>query len=171
MGSNSIGVVAFVLCVPVVGVMAMKEKLENWNEIRKCENEKCGFMAKASLEYLFEVAEEQNLKSLVVEQLKEARVCPEKVANRIPELIKADRISCQKLLNDNSSQKEIDVYRPINERSFQLGRKMAVFGIQEVSIMDVSCDDLELRADRVLPFGSDAFTTVHRGTLKMRKDE
>ena len=46
---------------------------------------------------------------------------------------------------------------------------MAVFGIQEVSIMDVSCDDLELRADRVLPFGSDAFTTVHRGTLKMRK--
>ena len=34
---------------------------------RKCENEKCGFMAKASLEYLFEVAEEQNLKSLVVE--------------------------------------------------------------------------------------------------------
>ena len=48
---------------------------------------------------------------------------------------------------------------------------MAVFGIQEVSIMDVSCDDLELRADRVLPFGSDAFTTVHRGTLKMRKDE
>ena len=92
MGSNSIGVVAFVLCVPVVGVMAMKEKLENWNEIRKCENEKCGFMVKASLEYLFEVAEEQNLKSLVVEQLKEARVCPEKVANRIPELIKADRI-------------------------------------------------------------------------------
>ena len=149
--------------------MAMKEKLENWNEIRKCE--KCGFMAKASLEYLFEVAEEQNLKSLVVEQLKEARVCPQKVANRIPELIKADRISCQKLPNDNSSQKEIDVYRPINERSFQLGRKMAVLGIQEVSIMDVSCDDLELRADRVLPFGSDAVTTVHRGTLKMRKDE
>ena len=76
--------VAFVLCVPVVGVMAMKEKLENLNEIRKCENEKCGFMAKVSLEDFFEVAEEQNLKSVVVEQLKEARVCLEKVANRIP---------------------------------------------------------------------------------------
>ena len=49
---------------------------------------------------------------------------------------------------------------------------MAVFDIQEVSIMDISCDDLELRADKISPLGRDAFTTVHRGTLKMRrKDE
>ena len=75
-------------------------------------------MGKASLEYLFEAAKRQNLKSLVVEQLNEARVCLEKVANRIPELIKADKIFCQKLTNDNSSQKELDVYRPIHGKSF-----------------------------------------------------
>ena len=146
-----IGVVAFVLSVPVVGVVAMKEKLGNWNKIRKYENDKCGFMAKASLEYLLEAAKKQNLKSLVVEQLKEARVCLEQVVNCIPELIKADRILCQKLTSDSSSQKELDIYRPIHERSLQLRRKMAVFGIQEVSIMDVSCDDLELRADKISP--------------------
>ena len=129
-----IGVVAFVLSVPVVGVVAMKEKLGNWNKIRKYENDKCGFMAKASLEYRLEAAKKQNLKSLVVEQLKEARVCLEQVVNRIPELIKADRILCQKLTNDSSSQKELDINRPIHERSLQLRRKMAVFGIQEVSI-------------------------------------
>ena len=167
-----IGVVAFVLSVPVVGVVAMKEKLGNWNKIRKYENDKCGFMAKASLEYLLEATKKQNLKSLVVEQLKEARICLEQVVNRIPELIKADRILCQKLTNDSSSQKELDIYRPIHERSLQLRRKMAFFGIQEVSIMDISCDDLELRADKISPLGRDAFTTVHRGTLKMRrKDE
>ena len=77
-------------------------------------------MAKASLESLFEAAKEQNLKSLVVEQLKAARVCLEKVANRIVELIKANRIFCQKLTNDNSSQKELDVYRPIHGKNFQL---------------------------------------------------
>ena len=104
----------------------------------------------------------------MVEQLNEARVCLEKVANRIPELIKADKIFCQKLTNDNSSQKELDVYRPINGKSFQLGRKMAVFGIQEVSIMDISCDDLELRDDRISPFGSDALNNAHGGTLKTR---
>ena len=129
----------------------MKEKLGNWNKIRKYENDKCGFMAKASLEYLLEAAKKQNLKSLVVEQLKEARVCLEQVVNRIPELIKANRILCQKLTNDSSSQKKLDIYRPIHERSLQLRRKMAVFGIQEVSIMDVSCDDLELRADKISP--------------------
>ena len=125
-------------------------------------------MEKASLEYLFEAAKEQNLKSLVVEQLNEARVCLEKVANRIPEIIKADKIFCQKLTNDNSSQKEQDVYRPIHGKSFQLGRKMAVFGIQEVSIMDISCDDLELRDDRISPLGSDALNNGHGGTLKTR---
>ena len=65
--------VTFVLSVPVVGVVAMKEKLGNWNKIRQYENDKCSFMAKATLEYLLEAAKKQNLKSLVVEQLKEAR--------------------------------------------------------------------------------------------------
>ena len=34
-----IGVISFVLCVPVVGVVVMKEKLGNWNTTRKCEND------------------------------------------------------------------------------------------------------------------------------------
>ena len=87
-------------------------------------------MAKTSLEHLLEAAKKQNLKSLVVEQLKEARFCLEQVVNRTPELINADRILCQKLTNDSSSQKELDIYRLIHERSLQLRRKMAVFGIQ-----------------------------------------
>ena len=51
-------------------------------------------MEKTSLEHLLEAAKKQNLKSLVVEQLKEARFCLEQVVNRTPELIKADRILC-----------------------------------------------------------------------------
>ena len=109
----------------------MKEKLGNWNKIRQYEYDKCSFMAKASLEYLLEAAKKQNLKSLVVEQLKEARVCLEQVVNRIPELIKADRILCQKLTNDSSSQKELDINRPIHERSLQLRRKMAVLAFRK----------------------------------------
>ena len=97
-------------------------------------------MAKTSLEHLLEAAKKQNLKSLVVEQLKEARFCLEQVVNRTPELIKTDRILCQKLTNDSSSQKELNIYKPMHERSLQLRREMAVFGIQEVSIMDISCD-------------------------------
>ena len=34
-----VGVVAFVLSVPVVGVVTMKEKLGNWNTTRKYEND------------------------------------------------------------------------------------------------------------------------------------
>ena len=39
-------------------------------------------MAKTSLEHLLEAAKKQSLKSLVVEQLKEARFCLEQVVNR-----------------------------------------------------------------------------------------
>ncbi|XP_022797797.1 uncharacterized protein LOC111336043 [Stylophora pistillata] len=163
-----VGVVAFLLSVPVVGVVAMKEKLGKWNKTRKYEKDKCGFMAKASLEYLLEAAKEPNLSSLVVEQLTEAQVCLEQVVARIPELIKADRMLCRKLTDDNSSQKKLDFYRPLHNRSVHLRDKLAVFGIQEVSIMDISCDDLELTDDQISLPGSDTFTTIHRGAFKQR---
>ena len=104
-------------------------------------------MEKTSLEHLLEAAKKQNLKSLVVEKLKEARFCLEQVVNRTPELIKADRILCQKLTNDSSSQKELDIYRPIHERSLRLRRKMAVFGMKHPSWTSVATSRIESRSN------------------------
>ena len=51
--------------------------------------------------------------------------------------------------------------------SVNLRDEMAVFGIKEAPIMDISCDDLEWQENAVI--GSGAFASVYRGTLKIEE--
>ena len=162
-----VGLVVLVVSVPVVGAIAVKEKLENWNKIRQYNKDKCAFMAKASQEYLNEVVQEQHLRPFVMEQLKEARVCLKQVLDRIPQLIEEDKMLCQQLRDENRSKKEVeDFYQPLHERSVKIRDEMALFGIKEVRTMDISCDDLEWQD--YAPLGKGAFAAVYRGKLKMR---
>ena len=165
-----VGLVVLVVSVPVVGAIAVKEKLENWNKTRQYNKDKCAFMAKASQEYLNEAAKEQHLQSFVMEQLKEAQVCLKQVLDRIPQLIEEDKMLCQQLRDENRSKKEVeDFYKPLHEESVQLRDEMALFGIKEVRTMDISCDDLEWRDHA--PLGSGAFAAVYRGKLKIRGED
>ena len=156
--------------VPVVGARSVKEKLENWNKIRQYNKDKCAFMAEASQEYLNEAAEEQHLKSYVMEQLKEAQVCLKQVLDRIPQLIEESKMLCQKLRDKNRSNKELkDFYKLLHEKSLQIRGEMALFRIKEVGIVDISCDDLEWQDHA--PLGRGAFATVYRGKLKIRGED
>ena len=153
--------------VPVLGAIAVKGKLQNWNKTRQYNNDKCTFMSKASQEFLNEVAEEQHLKLFVMEQLREAQVCLKQVLDRISQLIEEDKMLCQQLSNENRSKKEVeDLYTPLLEKSVQIRGEMALFGIKEVRTMDISCDDLEWQDDA--PLGSGAFASVYRGKLRIR---
>ena len=139
-----VGLVVLVVSVPVLGAIAAKGKLKNWNKTRQYNNDKCAFMTKASQEYLNEAAEEQHLKSFVMEQLREARVCLKQVLDRIPQLIEEDKMLCRQLTDENRSKKEVeDFFTPLLEKSVQIRDEMALFGIKEVHTMDISCDDLE----------------------------
>ena len=165
-----IGLVVRVVGVPVLGAIAFKGKLENWNKTRQYNDDKCAFMSKASQEYLNEVVQEQHLEPFVMEQLKEAQVCLKQVLDRIPQLIEEDKMLCQQLRDENRSKKEVeDFYKPLHEESVQLRDEMALFGIKEVRTMDISCDDLEWRDHA--PLGSGAFAAVYRGKLKIRGED
>ena len=165
-----VGLVVLMVSVPVVGAIAVKEKLKNWNKTRQYNKDKCAFMVKASQEYLNEAAKEQHLKSFVMEQLKEAQVCLKQVLDRIPQLIEADKMLCQQLRDGNRSKKEVeDFYKPLQEMCVLIRDEMALFGIKEVRKMDISCDDLEWKDDALL--GGGAFAAVYRGKLKIRGDD
>ena len=167
-----VGLVVLIVSVPVVGAMTIKEKYENWSKTREYEKDKRGFMAKASKEYLIEAAEEQNLRSYVVEQLRECEVFLRQVVARIPELIAADKLLCQQLRDENRSQKEIeDFYKPLYRRSLQLRDRMAMFGINEVRTMEISSHDLEWQDDSSSLLGAGAFASVYRGKLKLPEKE
>ena len=165
-----VGLVVLVVSVPVVGAIAVKEKMENWNKTRQYNQDKCAFMAKASLEFLDEAAEEELLELFVMEQLKEAQVFLKQVLDRIPQLIEEDKMLCQQLRDENRSKKEVeDFYKPLHEESVQLRDEMALFGIKEVRTMDISCDDLEWQDHA--PLGRGAFATVYRGKLKIQGED
>ena len=165
-----IGLVVLVVGVPVLGAIAFKGKLENWNKTRQYNNDKCAFMSKASQEYLNEVAKERYLKLFVMEQLREAQVCLKQVLDRIPQLIEEDKMLCQQLSNENRSKKEVeDFYTPLLKKSVQIRDEMALFGIKEVRTMDISCDDLEWQDDA--PLGRGAFASVYRGKLRIRGED
>ena len=151
-------------------VIRVKGKLENWYKTRQYNKDKCAFMAKASQEYLYEAAQEQHLKSFVMEQLKLAQVCLKQVLDRIPQLIEEDKILCQQLRVRNRSKREVeDFYKPLYKKSVQIRDEMALFGIKEVHTMDIVCDDLEWQDDALL--GRGAFAAVYRGKLKIRGED
>ena len=167
-----VGLVVLIVSVPVVGAMAVKEKYEDWAKTKEYEKDKSGFMAKASEEYLTEASKDQNLRSYVVEQLKECQVCLKQVVARIPELIEADKMLCQQLREEYRSQKEIeDDYRPLYQRSLELRDQLAMFGIKEVRTMDFDCNNLEWKDDGGSLLGTGAFASVYRGKLKLHHGE
>ena len=47
-----LSLVALVIGAPVVGIMALTEKLQDKKKLKKCNEDKCAFMTKESAEYL-----------------------------------------------------------------------------------------------------------------------
>ena len=84
----SIGLVVLVLCTPFVGIMAVKDKVQDMMKLKKYEEDKCAFMAKESTDYLDVVKTELALKTFMKDQMKEeANLFLKQIEARIPELI------------------------------------------------------------------------------------
>ena len=161
-----LGLVALVIGAPIVGIMAIKSKLENNRKIKKYEDNKCAVMAEISAEYLDEAKEESVLKSFVKDQMKEAKLCLKQIEARLPELIEADKMLCKQLRDETLSQKEIqELYQPIMDEGSRLRGELAVFGIREVRATDISSEDLDWKESMSARLGHGAFGAVYQGTM------
>ena len=122
--------------------MATKERLDNRSKTNEHKENKCKFLAEASQEYLTKMADEQQVMSLVEEELKTEKL-----------LIQQKRLQ----------QDAWDLYILTSV----LRGKMSDFGIKELGTMDISWEDLGWKNDRGSPLGSGSFASVYRGTLKL----
>ena len=158
--------VALVIGAPVVGVMAIKSKLEDRSRIRKYEKDKCAFMSEASAEFLDDATNEAVLKSFVKDQLKDAKLCLRQIEARIPELIQADKLLCKQLMAETRSTKEIkEVYQPMLDKASDIRGHFAVFGLKEVRADGISSEKLDLK-DMSFLLGRGAFASVYQGKMK-----
>ncbi len=155
-----------------LGTKVAKREIEYWLKTKEFKKDKCAFMAKASKEYLAEVTEEENLRTFVVEQLKECDVCLKQVVTRIPELINADKMLFQLLRDEKRSPQEIEhLNKPLCQGSLELRECMALFCIKEIRSMDISCSDLKWNEDGSSLLGTGSFGSVFRGRLTQGEEE
>ena len=164
--------VALVIGAPVVGILAIKNKIEDKSMIKKYERDKCAFMAETSADYLDDVTNESVLKLFVKDQLKEAKLCLKQIEARIPELIEADKMLCRQLGDERRSQQEIkELYQPIMDEASDIRGHLAVFALKEIRAIDISSKELDWEEDMSPRLGAGAFATVYQGKIRRQGEE
>ncbi|XP_067035342.1 uncharacterized protein [Acropora muricata] len=161
-----LSLVALVIGAPIVGIMALREKFQDNRKLKTYKQDRCAFMTKESAEYLDSVNDELILRVFVDEQLREAKLCLERIKARIPELIQADKMLCQQLNDERRGKKQLlDLYLPIQSKASELRGDLAVFGFKEVFGEDISLKTLDWQEDESHCLGSGAFGVVYKGTM------
>lgn len=167
-----LSLVALVVGAPIVGVLAIKNTLEDRSRIKEYERDKCASMAKISADYLNDVTQEKALKLFVKDQLKEVKLCLKQIEARIPELIEADKMLCRQLADEKRTQKEIkELYQPIMDEASDIRGHLAVFALKEIRAADISSEELDWKEDMSCRLGCGAFATVYQGKMRRQEEE
>ena len=159
-----------VIGVPVIGRVAIKNKVEDKWRMREYERDKRVFMQETSANYLDYVTKKKKLELFVKDQLEEATLCLKQIEARIPQLIEADKMFYRQLGDDRRSKKEIkELYQPIIDEASDIKGHLAAF--QEIRSADISSDELDWKEDISCRIGSGAFATVYQGKMRRQGEE
>ena len=164
-----------VIGAPVVGILVIKNMLQDKSEFKRYENDKRAFMVETSAGYLDGATDEKVLKSFVEDQLKEAWVCLKQIEARILDLIQVDEMLCKQLDDETVSQAEIQelsaLYPPIMDNASAIRGNLAAFGLEEIRVVDISSEELDWKEDESSRLRSGAFSTVYQGKMRKHKVE
>ena len=128
-------------------------------------------MTRISADFLVSDEGKVILKSFVQKQFKDAALCLKQIEARIPELIQADKMLYEQLIDEKRTQEEIqDLYWPIMNEGSLLRGQLAEFGIKEVCATDISSEELDWKEDKPSRLGCGAFGTVYQGIMRKNGD-
>ena len=166
-----LGIVALVVGVPVFGVMAIKEKVAQKRLIKMYTDDPCSFMENESRRFLDKVSNVDELTKFVEAQMVDAVVCLKQIVARIPELIEADKQLCNKLLDEDRSQKKISqLYGPILKKTKELQGDLGMLAIREIRPLELNIENVVWKEENEHLLGRGAFAAVYRGKLRQKKE-
>ncbi|XP_022797401.1 uncharacterized protein LOC111335676 [Stylophora pistillata] len=167
--TSPIWVPVSLVVVPIFGVMTLKEKFKKRKDSTKYVKDQQGFIVKASREFLRHASKEQQLSSIVKEQLKDAQDHLTRASSRLRELTAAYKMLYHQLRDETRPKGKIKKsYGDLEEMSVRVKEKLALFFIKEVQYMVISRNDLEWdRGDQTSHLGKGAFASVYRGTFRI----
>ena len=163
-----LGLIAAVIGAPVVAIKAIKENVEDRKKIKKYEADKCAFMANVAAKCLEEAKCKPALEEFVKKQLQEVKICLQQIQVRIPQLIKADRMLCEQLIDEKrKTVVDCNLYKPNLEEFSRLRGDLAVFGFKEV-LCNINRNELEWKEDESHRLGNGSFACVYKGMMNKR---
>ena len=163
-----LGLIAAVIGSPVVAIMAIKENITERKKIKKYEADKCAFMSNLAAKYLEEAKCEPALEEFVKKQLQEVKMCLQQIQVHIPQLINADKMLCEQLIDEKrKTVVDCNLYKPNFEEFSKLRGDLAVFGFKEV-LNNINRNELEWKEDASHRLGNGSFASVYKGMMNKR---
>ena len=156
-----------VMRVPFLTVMTLAQASQNKKKLKAFKEDRCAFMTKESSAFYLELVNDKIcLPMFAQEQLREVHLYLDRIKASIPELIQADKMLYQQLIDETRGKKQLlDLYQPILSKASELRGDLAVFGFKEVFGEDISLKTLDWQEDESHRLGSGAFGVVYKGIM------
>ena len=121
--------------------------------------------------YLATAASKYNLVLMVQQQFQQTELFLKQIESRIPELIQADKMLYEELIDESRTNKELqEIYQPIMDQGSEFRGQLMEFGIKEVCAVDVSAEELDWKEDCSSLLDSGAFGAVYQGTMSRNRN-
>ena len=115
--------------------------------------------------YLEEAKCKPALEEFVKKQLQEVKISLQQIQVRIPQLIKADQMLCEQLMDEKQKiAVNCDLYKPNLEEFSKLLGDLEVFGFKEV-FDHIRRNELEWKEDASHRLGNGLFACVYKGMM------
>ena len=157
-----LGLIAAVIEAPVAAITAIKENIAERKKIKKYEADKCAFMANVAAKYLEEAMSKPALEEFVKKQSQEVEICLQQIQVRIPQMIKADKMLCEQLIDETVV--DCNLYKPKLEEFSKLRGDLVIFGFKEV-LNNINRNELEWKEDASHRLGNGSFACVYKGIM------
>ena len=120
-------------------------------------------LSHVSVSTLARIRDKNQLKSVVNDLLKDAKLYLDRIEARLPEMIKADRDVYEQLMKDKTDQSR---YQPLLHEVTQKRHQLALLGLTEVCALKIDREKLDWKEEKSSCLGHGPFGAVYRGTMK-----
>ena len=120
-------------------------------------------LSDVSVSNLARIRDKNQLKSVVNEILKDAKLYLDRIEARLPVMIKVDRDLYEQLMKEKTDRSR---YQPLLHKVAQKRHQLALLGLTEVCALKIDREKLDWKEEKSSCFGHGPFGAVYQGTMR-----
>ena len=120
-------------------------------------------LSDVSVSNLARIRDKNQLKSVVNEILKDAKLYLDRIEARLPMMIKVDRDLYEQLMKEKTDRSR---YQPLLHKVAQKRHQLALLGLTEFCALKIDREKLDWKEEKSSCFGHGPFGAVYQGTMR-----